>query len=128
MLVVLAGLAWLGGLFAVALWGKPRGRAGARLGGGVRAVAGGVLHLLDLLRHGHAGGAVGLVAAADLVGSILLYALGIGVLQRLVRVAREVNATSIADLVARASAPQPGAGGVGDGGVRARHRTLSRCS
>ena len=101
MLVVLAGLAWLGGLFAVALWGERRADGLARGWAAVYALSLAV-YCTSWTFYGTVTQAAqsGWWLPPTFVGSILLYALGIGVLQRLVRVAREVNATSIADLVA----------------------------
>ena len=64
--VVGAALLWLGLLFGIALCGTPAWRAGPPLAPRLRAVAGGLLHLVDLLRHRHPGRALATAAAADL--------------------------------------------------------------
>jgi PAS domain S-box-containing protein len=99
--VILAGLAWLGGLFAVALWGERRADGWARGWAYVYALSLAV-YCTSWTFYGTVTQAAqsGWWLPPTFVGSILLYALAIGVLQRLVRVAREYNASSIADLVA----------------------------
>jgi Na+/proline symporter/CheY-like chemotaxis protein len=99
--VILAGLAWLGGLFGVALWGE---RYAAKFTRGWS-----VVYALSLAVYCTSWTFYGTVTQAaqsgwwlppTFVGTIVLYALAVGVLERLVRVAREYNATSIADLIA----------------------------
>ncbi len=99
--VIAAGLVWLGGLFGVAVWGE---RHAGRLGRRWAAV-----YALSLAVYCTSWTFYGTVTQAaqsgwwlppTFVGSILLYLLAMGVLERLVRLAREYNATSIADLVA----------------------------
>lgn len=99
--VIAAGLLWLGGLFGVAVWGE---RHAARLTRGWSLV-----YALSLAVYCTSWTFYGTVTQAaqsgwwlppTFVGTIILYALAIGVLDRLVRVAREYNATSIADLIA----------------------------
>ncbi len=66
-LVLVAALLWLGLLFGAAIWAERRPQlAGSVLADRVQPVAGGVLHLVDLLWHGDPGAALGLADPADL--------------------------------------------------------------
>ena len=66
-LVIVAALLWLGLLFGAAIWAERRPQLlGAALAVRVQPVAGGVLHLVDLLRHRDPGAALGLADPADL--------------------------------------------------------------
>ena len=100
-LVIAAGLVWLGGLFAIALWGERRAEWLSRRWA--------VVYALSLAVYCTSWTFYGTVTQAahsgwwlppTFIGTILLYTFGIGVLERLVRIAREYNASSIADLVA----------------------------
>lgn len=99
--VIVAGLLWLGLLFGVALFGERRPILFARHWG--------VVYALSLAVYCTSWTFYGTVTQAarsgwwlppTFVGTIVLYTLGIGLLQRLVRMAREHNATSLADLIA----------------------------
>ena len=99
--VIVAGLLWLGLLFGAALWGE---RRSARL-----ASHWGVIYALSLAVYCTSWTFYGTVTQATrsgwplpptFIGTMLLYLFGIGLLLRLVRVARENNSTSIADLIA----------------------------
>jgi signal transduction histidine kinase/ActR/RegA family two-component response regulator len=100
-LVVVAGLLWLGLLFGTALWGERRPQLfGARWG---------AVYALSLAVYCTSWTFYGTVTQAarsgwplppTFVGTILLYALGLGLLLRVVRAAREHNSSSIADLIA----------------------------
>jgi signal transduction histidine kinase len=99
--VIAAGLLWLGMLFGVALWGERRARLLSRHWG--------VIYALSLAVYCTSWTFYGTVTQAarsgwpfppTFVGTILLYALGIGLLVKLVRLARQHNSTSLADLIA----------------------------
>jgi len=99
--VIVAGLLWLGLLFGAALFGERRPTMFARHWG--------VVYALSLAVYCTSWTFYGTVTQAarsgwwlppTFVGTIVLYTLGIGLLQRLVRMAREHNATSLADLIA----------------------------
>lgn len=99
--VIVAGLLWLGLLFGTALWGERRARL---FGDGWAAV-----YALSLAVYCTSWTFYGTVTQAarsgwpippTFVGTILLYAFGFGLLLRLVRLAREHNSTSLADLIA----------------------------
>ncbi len=99
--LIVAGLLWLGLLFGAALWGERRP--------GIFARHWGVVYALSLAVYCTSWTFYGTVTQAarsgwwlppTFVGTIVLYTLGIGLLQRLVRMAREHNATSLADLIA----------------------------
>lgn len=101
LLVALAGLVWLALLFGIALYGERHPR--------VLANRWGVVYALSLGVHCTSWTFYGTVTQAErsgwwlpptFVGLILLYLLAAGVLMRLVRLAREHNASSLADLVA----------------------------
>ncbi|HJU38450.1 MAG TPA: hybrid sensor histidine kinase/response regulator, partial [Tahibacter sp.] len=100
-LVIAAGLVWLGGLFAIALWGERRGEWLSRHWAYVYALSLAV-YCTSWTFYGTVTQAAhsGWWLPPTFIGTILLYAFGIGVLERLVRIAREYNASSIADLVA----------------------------
>lgn len=101
LLVALAGLVWLVLLFGIALYGERHPR--------VLANRWGVVYALSLGVHCTSWTFYGTVTQAErsgwwlpptFVGLILLYVLAAGALVRLVRLAREHNASSLADLVA----------------------------
>jgi len=100
-LVALAGLVWLVVLFAVARYGERRPQAFARHWAVVYALSLGV-HCTSWTFYGTVTQAErsGWWLPPTFVGMILLYAFAAGVLVRLVRLARECNASSLADLVA----------------------------
>jgi PAS domain S-box-containing protein len=100
-MVVVAALAWLGLMFGAALYGE---RRPALLAGGWHHV-----YALSLAVHCTSWTFYGTVTQADrygwplpptFVGAILFHLLAMGFLVRLVRLARETNATSLADLIA----------------------------
>src|SRR6187549_2450660 len=100
-LVVAAALLWLGLLFAAAVWAERRPLLLARHWPWV--------YSLSLAVYCTSWTFYGTVTQAQrsgwpipptFIGTILLYAFGFGVLRRLLRMAREQNATSLADLVA----------------------------
>lgn len=99
--VVVASLAWLGLLFAAAVWGERRGWKLDRHWGGVYALSLAV-YCTSWTFYGTVTQAArsGWPLPPTFVGTILLYAFGIAWLYRLVRLARESNASSIADLIA----------------------------
>jgi PAS domain S-box-containing protein len=99
--VIVAGLAWLGLMFAVAVIGERRPQAFARRWA--------VIYTLSLAVYCTSWTFFGTVTQAarsgwplppTFIGTILLYVFGIGLLMRLVRLVRESNSTSIADFVA----------------------------
>ncbi len=99
--VIVAGLAWLGLMFAVAVIGERRPQAFAR--------GWAVVYTLSLAVYCTSWTFFGTVTQAarsgwplppTFIGTILLYVFGIGLLMRLVRLVRESNSTSIADFVA----------------------------
>lgn len=99
--VIVAGLAWLGLMFAVAVLGERRPQAFARRWA--------VVYALSLAVYCTSWTFFGTVTQAarsgwplppTFIGTILLYVFGIGLLMRLVRLVRESNSTSIADFVA----------------------------
>lgn len=99
--IVIAALLWLGLLFGAALWGERRPQFMARRWG--------VVYALSLAVYCTSWTFYGTVTQAarsgwplppTFVGTIVLYVFGIGVLLRLVRVAREHNSSSLADLIA----------------------------
>jgi signal transduction histidine kinase/Na+/proline symporter len=99
--IVLAGLFWLGLLFGAALWGERRPQLLARHWGAVYALSLAV-YCTSWTFYGTVTQAArsGWALPPTFVGTIMLYAVGIAVLLRLVRVAREQNSSSIADLIA----------------------------
>jgi len=99
--VVMAGLLWLGLLFSVALWAERRPNFLAKQWS--------VVYSLSLAVYCTSWTFYGTVTQArrsgwpippTFVGSILLYAFGFSVLLKLLRLARENNSTSLADLIA----------------------------
>src|SRR3546814_20130133 len=99
--VVLAAVLWLGVLFGTALYGE---RHPAVLTRHWRHV-----YALSLAVHCTSWSFYGTVTQAarygwplppTFLGAIAFYALAVGVIVRLVRLARETNATSLADLIA----------------------------
>ena len=99
--VIVAGLAWLGLMFAVAVFGERRPQAFAQRWA--------VVYTLSLAVYCTSWTFFGTVTQAarsgwplppTFIGTILLYVFGIGLLMRLVRLVRESNSTSIADFVA----------------------------
>jgi PAS domain S-box-containing protein len=99
--VALAGLAWLALMFGAALYGERRPTAFARHWRHVYALSLAV-HCTSWTFYGTVTQAAryGWPLPPTFVGAILFYALAIGVMARLVRLARETNATSLADLIA----------------------------
>ncbi len=99
--VALAGLAWLALMFGAALYGERRPTAFARHWRHVYALSLAV-HCTSWTFYGTVTQAAryGWPLPPTFVGAILFYALAMGVMVRLVRLARETNATSLADLIA----------------------------
>ncbi|KRG39608.1 hypothetical protein ARC78_14090 [Stenotrophomonas pictorum JCM 9942] len=99
--VALAGLAWLALMFGTALYGERRPAAFARHWRHVYALSLAV-HCTSWTFYGTVTQAkrYGWPLPPTFVGAILFYALAMGVMVRLVRLARETNATSLADLIA----------------------------
>jgi len=100
-LVIGAGLLWLGMLFGTALWAERRPQLLQRQWPAV--------YSLSLAVYCTSWTFYGTVTQAQrsgwpipptFIGTILLYALGFGFLLKLVRLAREQNCTSLADLIA----------------------------
>lgn len=100
-LVIGAGLLWLGMLFGTALWAERRP--------GLLARQWPVVYSLSLAVYCTSWTFYGTVTQAQrsgwpipptFIGTILLYVLGFGFLLKLLRLAREQNATSLADLIA----------------------------
>lgn len=96
-----ASLLWLGLMFAAALHAERRPALGARHWQHVYALSLAV-HCTSWTFYGTVTQAArhGWPLPPTFVGAILLYALGVGVMLRLVRLARATNATSLADLIA----------------------------
>jgi PAS domain S-box-containing protein len=96
-----ASLLWLGLMFAAALHAERRPALGARHWHHIYALSLAV-HCTSWTFYGTVTQAArhGWPMPPTFVGAILLYALGIGVMLRLVRMARDTNATSLADLIA----------------------------
>jgi PAS domain S-box-containing protein len=101
VVVVTAGLLWLGLLFGAALWGERRPELLARRWGAVYALSLAV-YCTSWTFYGTVTQAArsGWPLPPTFVGTILLYALGIGLLLKLVRLAREHRSSSLADLIA----------------------------
>ncbi|KRG65349.1 hypothetical protein ABB26_04075 [Stenotrophomonas humi] len=99
--VALAGLAWLALMFGAALYGERRPAAFARHWRHVYALSLAV-HCTSWTFYGTVTQAAryGWPLPPTFVGAILFYALAMGMMVRLVRLARETNATSLADLIA----------------------------
>ncbi|MGH8053400.1 MAG: hybrid sensor histidine kinase/response regulator [Stenotrophomonas sp.] len=99
--VALASLAWLALMFGAALYGERRPTAFARHWRHVYALSLAV-HCTSWTFYGTVTQAAryGWPMPPTFVGAILFYALAMGVMVRLVRLARETNATSLADLIA----------------------------
>src|SRR5829696_2237400 len=99
--VITAGLLWLGLLFGAALWGERRPQLLARHWGAVYALSLAV-YCTSWTFYGTVTQAArsGWPLPPTFVGTIVLYVFGIGVLLRLVRLAREQRSSSIADLIA----------------------------
>ncbi len=99
--VILAGLAWLGMMFAVAVYGERRPQAFARRWPDIYALSLAV-YCTSWTFFGTVTQAAryGWPLPPTFIGTILLYVFGIGLLMRLVRLVRESNSTSIADFVA----------------------------
>jgi signal transduction histidine kinase/Na+/proline symporter/CheY-like chemotaxis protein len=100
-LVITAALLWLGMLFGAAVWAERRPR--------LLAPHWPVIYSLSLAVYCTSWTFYGTVTQAQrsgwpipptFIGTILLYAFGFGFLRRLLRIAREQNSTSLADLVA----------------------------
>ena len=99
--VIAAGIVWLGVLFGVAVYGERRPH--------VLEKRWTIVYVLSLAVHCTSWTFYGTVTQASrsgwwlpptFVGAIALYVIGAGVLMRLVRLAREYNAGSLADLIA----------------------------
>ena len=99
--VALASLAWLGLMFGVALYAERRPGLWSRHWRHVYALSLAV-HCTSWTFYGTVTQAArhGWPLPPTFLGAILLYALAVGFMIRLVRLARETNATSIADLIA----------------------------
>ncbi|MCW4453470.1 PAS domain-containing hybrid sensor histidine kinase/response regulator [Flavobacterium sp. MXW15] len=99
--VVLAGMAWLALMFGAALYGERRPAAFARHWRYVYALSLAV-HCTSWTFYGTVTQAAryGWPLPPTFVGAVLFYALAVGFMMRLVRLARETNATSLADLIA----------------------------
>ncbi|MBS0556884.1 MAG: PAS domain-containing hybrid sensor histidine kinase/response regulator [Proteobacteria bacterium] len=100
-LILLAGVVWLGLLFGVALYGERHAHAFERRWAIVYALSLGV-HCTSWTFYGTLTQASrsGWWLPPTFVGAIALYAVGAALLVRLVDLAREVNAGSLADLIA----------------------------
>ncbi len=100
-LIILAALLWAGVLFGVALAGERRVRLPPAMWSAVYALSLAV-YCTSWTFYGTVAQAAahGWVVPPTFIGTILLFALGFPFLERLARVARELNTTSIADLVA----------------------------
>lgn len=99
--VIVAGVVWLGVLFGVAVYGERRPR--------VLEKRWAIVYALSLAIHCTSWTFYGTVTQASrsgwwlpptFVGAIALYVIGAGVMMRLVQLAREYNAGSLADLIA----------------------------
>ena len=99
--VVIAGLLWLGLLFAAALWAERRPNFLAKYWSAVYSLSLAV-YCTSWTFYGTVTQArrSGWPIPPTFVGSILLYAFGFAVLRKLLRLARENNSTSLADLIA----------------------------
>jgi len=99
-LVIVSGIVWLGVLFAVAVYGERHPR--------VLEKRWAIVYALSLAVHCTSWTFLGNTTQAsrsgwwvppNFVGAIAMYVLGIGILFRLVRLAREHNSSSLADLI-----------------------------
>ena len=99
--VILAGLLWLGLMFAVAVYGERRPQAFVRRWPDIYALSLAV-YCTSWTFFGTVTQAAryGWPLPPTFIGTILLYVFGIGLLMRLVRLVRESNSTSIADFIA----------------------------
>ncbi|MGN6225424.1 hybrid sensor histidine kinase/response regulator [Pseudoxanthomonas sp.] len=99
--VALAGLAWLALMFGTALYGERRPTVFARHWQHIYALSLAV-HCTSWTFYGTVTQAAryGWPLPPTFLGAILFYALAVAFLMRLVRLARETNATSLADLIA----------------------------
>ena len=99
--VIVAGLIWLGLLFGAAVWGERRGGRFASHWGGVYALSLAV-YCTSWTFYGTVTQAArsGWPLPPTFVGTILLYVFGLGLVRKLVRLARESDASSLADLIA----------------------------
>ena len=99
--VAVAALAWLALMFAAAVYGERRPTALSRHWHHVYALSLAV-HCTSWTFYGTVTQAArhGWALPPTFVGAILFYVLAIGVMGRLIRLARETNATSLADLIA----------------------------
>ena len=100
-IVILAGLLWLGLMFAVAVYGERRPQAFSRRWPDIYALSLAV-YCTSWTFFGTVTQAAryGWPLPPTFIGTILLYVFGIGLLMRLVRLVRENNSTSIADFIA----------------------------
>lgn len=99
--VMLAGLVWLGMMFAVAIYGERRPQAFARRWSDIYALSLAV-YCTSWTFFGTVTQAAryGWPLPPTFIGTMLLYVFGIGLLMRLVRLVRESNSTSVADFIA----------------------------
>ncbi len=99
--VAFAALLWLGLLFAVALFGERRAAPGGRWAAVVYALSL-AIYCTSWTFYGTVTQGVrsGWWLPPTFVGTILLYVLALPLLERLVEVAKSVNATSVADFIA----------------------------
>lgn len=100
-MVIAAGLLWLGLLFAAAVWGERRADLFAGRWAWVYGLSLAV-HCTSWTFYGTVTQATrsGWPIPPTFIGAIMLYVFGLGLLLKLVRLAREHNSTSLADLVA----------------------------
>ena len=100
-IVIAAGIVWLGLLFGVALYGERHAR--------VFENRWAIVYALSLAVHCTSWTFYGVVTQVSrsgwwlpptFIGAILLYMVGVGLLRRMVELAREHNASSLADLIA----------------------------
>lgn len=101
MIVTSASFAWLAVMFAVAHFAERRPQRWARFWPHIYALSLAV-HCTSWTFYGTVTQAArhGWPLPPTFVGAILLYGLGIGVMLRLIRIARDTNAASLADLIA----------------------------
>jgi len=100
-LVLLAGLIWLGMLFAVALWGERRFHLLRRHWHWIYALSLAV-YCTSWTFYGTVTQAArsGWPIPPTFIGTIVLYLFGLGLLRQLIRLARTQQSTSLADLIA----------------------------
>jgi len=100
-LVLCAGLIWLGLLFAVAVWGERRSHLLHRHWHWIYALSLAV-YCTSWTFYGTVTQAArsGWPVPPTFIGTILLYVFGLGLLRRLIRLARAQHSSSLADLIA----------------------------